>query len=350
MNWLKKLLLLFKRKKEDENPDAEVTEVLPEKKPFFPDENNMILNPEEVEMPYWLANEDALKDEGVIFGLSDTQLDEKLQVISSFFTKISSEFLQKKEELNEKIGELNLQIEKKHLQLENLKEKAEKVLTSEKAEENILRVTVGLILSIGMAAGNYFIIDHALSKGFETNHQFIAWGVFLTGMFNLYGLSSVIHNEDRLTWKKVVEEFGMPLAASLFVLAFTIPYVSPFQSVAYFVFTFLGFLVSGKLFLGNLTKIKSEWRNFVFNRNINSDLNKIESDWKEETEQLETEIEKLRVEKWKIIPELNKMESELDRIKADQQAIENIFLSEYNLAKNYKNKLSGNQLKKIMGD
>src|SRR5690606_27482979 len=113
---------------------------------------------EEAELPHWLNNEDTLRDEGVIYGLSGTDPQEKVNIITSVYKKHTAAFVRTQEELTEKIGELNLVLEKKNSALGEWAEKVGNVLLREPSEENILRVTVGLLLSLGMCVGNYFLI------------------------------------------------------------------------------------------------------------------------------------------------------------------------------------------------
>jgi hypothetical protein len=42
-------------------------------------------------IPFWLENEDALRDEGVIFGLSEAKADEKIAAIRNYFAHQTAE-------------------------------------------------------------------------------------------------------------------------------------------------------------------------------------------------------------------------------------------------------------------
>lgn len=304
----------------------------------------------EEEFPYWLSNEDALRDEGVIFGLSDAKAEEKLKIIDSIFSKKSAGLNQKRDELSERIGELNLFIEKKHEEIENLKTKSTVALEKESKEENVLRVAIGLILSIGMCVGNYYLIDEGLKNAYPSSHQWISWGVFLTGMFSLFNPTAVLHNDTKLDWKRLLEEFGMPLAASLFVFVQIWDSVPYYKSIAFLMFTFFAFMISGKILLSSIAKLKYEFKALKENLRIKGDKKKADTTWLDDKEVLEFAIETLRIKKWKILPELNEVEAQIQKIKAEKEAITNVFLSEYNLAKNYKQKLSSNQIKNILGE
>ena len=210
------------------------------------------------DLPNWLSNEDALRDEGVIFGLSDTLVDEKLKIIEAIFSKKAVGLNQKRDELSEKIGELNLIIEKKHGDLEVIKAKSTAALERSSIEENVFRVSLGLLFSIGMCIGNYFLIDEGLKNAYTNSHQGISWGVFLTGMFSLFNPTAVLHNSSKLDWKRLLEEFGMPFAASFFVFVQLWDSLPFYKSLAFLLFTLFAFLISGKILLGSVAKLKYE--------------------------------------------------------------------------------------------
>ncbi len=346
MNWFQKIKRYFR---EEEAP------VLTEEAPAPPavtlPETPVLSLPgpeEENEFPHWLNSEDTLRDEGVIYGLSGTDPQEKISIIASIYKKHTAKFIRTQEELTEKIGELNLILEKKNSALGDLALKAGDVLKQEPREENILRVTVGLILSLGMCAGNYFLIREGIRYGFPEQSEWIAWGVFLTGMFSLYYTTSVIHSEERVTWRRALEEMGMPLAASLFIFVQVVSQLAWYKSLGFLLFTFFAFLISGKLLLGTLARLKKEFRLFQNNRDLQKDKRAAGTDWKYDMEALEKDMEKIRLEKWKIVSVLNETEAHINRLNADKEAVINLFLSEYNLAKDYKERLSGSQISKIL--
>jgi hypothetical protein len=311
--------------------------------------NSEIVN-EVVVFPHWLSNEEALKDEGVIFGLSEAKPDEKIKIIESIFNQKATFLEKKREELSEKIGEINLYLEKNHTELEEIEKESLEIKLKEFSDENIVRVIVGLIISLGMCIGNYYLIDFSISQGFPVNHQWISWGVFLAGMFSLFNPTSVFHLPDaKLTWKNTLEEFGVPFAASLFVFAQVVSVQPVFKSIALFIFIFFLFTFSGKILLSSISRLKQELNILNKNKNLRNDKLKIKTDWKIEAEAIEQKMEQLRIEKWKILPSLNQTEAELLKINNEKEALINIFISEFNLAKSYKSKLNASQIKNIIG-
>lgn len=310
-----------------------------------------IQNPKsELELPHWLENEDALRDEGVIFGLSDSKAEEKIAVIRTIFSHQSADLEKEVEQYNEKIGELNLFIEQKETRINELTEKARVLEEKEKQIHQLPRTLAGLLLSLAMCIGNYYLIEETLRSSYQQNHFFIAVGVFLAGMFNLFGRVSFFHDTDsEVSWRRALEEIGMPFAASFFVFVHAIESLSLVRSLALLFFVFFLFLFAGKLLLSNMTVTKDDLMKWIGNQQLNKDKNKKTESWDVEINQLKNEIDELRVKKWEIIPILNKTEAELIRVNGKRDSLIKLFESEFNLARGYKDRISEKDLKRIMG-
>src|SRR6218665_3664362 len=92
--------------------------------------------------PFWLENEDALRDEGVIFGLSESKAEEKIAAIRNYFSHKTAELEKSVEYLSEKIVELNLFIGQKEARIDELKEKALTLENREAANHYLPRTIV----------------------------------------------------------------------------------------------------------------------------------------------------------------------------------------------------------------
>lgn len=308
-----------------------------------------VLAPEPPLTPFWLENEDALRDEGVIFGLSDSKAEEKIGAIRNYFSNKTADLEKTVEYLSEKIGELNLFIEQKETRINELKEKG-LALENRQAETHYLpRTIVGLLLSLAMCVGNYYLIDESILPNFPQNHFFVALGVLLAGMFNLFNPKSLFHEKDTpVSWRNVLEEVGMPLAASVFVFVQALEHQSTARALALLLFTFFLFLFAGKLLLSNLTVTKNDMSTWLSNRKLKSDKVSKADTWELELNQLKNEIDDQRVQKWKIIDELKAPEAELKRLNEKKEMMIKLFESEFNLARSYREKLTSKQIKKIL--
>lgn len=301
--------------------------------------------------PDWLVNEDILRDEGVIFGLSGSNPDEKISIIKHYFAQKTAETDCIIEQKEEKIGELNYWVNEKESAVKEIEQKIQDLKNQDFTEQHHLpRTVVGLLLACGIAVGNYFLIEESLRGQFEQS-KLVAAGVFMAGMFSLFGRISFLHDEAKESnWKRLLEEIGMPLASAFFVFAQIYATQPALKSWALFGFIFFLFMFSGKLLLGNLTILKDDLTIFQKRNQLQKDKIKKVADWETEIEKHKTEIEKHRQEKQDVLPELTKLSTQNSKIKAQRDMLIKVFESEYHLASQYRNRLSNKQMQGILGE
>jgi hypothetical protein len=300
-------------------------------------------------LPGWLADEDALRDEGVLFGVSDTRPDGKINQIRFFFARQTASLTELVEENTEKIGELNLLIEQRETSINTLRNQIDDLLTREPRPSNLPKTSVSLLLSIVLCICNFYLIDETLRPVFP--NRLIGLGVFMAGMFNLFSRTSFFYEEGtRLSVRRVVAEAGLPLAASVFILAQALQTQPLGQAVALFVFTFLLFLLAGNLFLSNLTTLQTDLRHSELNRQSNLDKVQKIPVWEGEIDRLTREVDAIRLQKWPIVTTLNRIQADITRLNTKRDELVNLFVSEYELARSLRDRLSEQQRKGILND
>jgi len=302
-------------------------------------------------IPDWLADEDVLRDEGVIFGLSDSRPEEKIGVIRTYFQRQTATLEREVEQHNEKIGELNLFIGEKEQRITELRQKrAQLDAQRPEGEHQLPRTLIGLVLSIAMCVGNYYLIEETLRPVFQDS-RLISVGVFLAGMFSLFGRTSAFHDPDaRMSVRRALEEIGLPLAAALFVFVQALQTQSVPRAIALYVFVFFLFLYAGKLLLGTLTVLRNDLRYWSASRRLEAEKRSKGEAWEAEIRQLEAEMDDLRVQKWQVIPVLNRADAERSRLIAQRDMLINLFESEYALARSLRDRLSESQRRAIRGE
>jgi hypothetical protein len=323
-----------------DTPTYTISEVA-EKKPVVPQVTEVVI-------PYWLEDEDTLRDEGVLFGLSESDPTEKTDIIHKYFLHLAAEPVSEIEQHNERIQELNLFIGQKTNRIEELKSKSDAVATAESsAEHHLPRTLIGLGLSAAMCIGNFFLIRESLKPAFAES-SWIALGIFLAGMFSLFGRISIFHDtQSKVSWRALLEEIGLPFAAALFVFANVLPTQSWFQASALFVFIFFLFLFAGKLFLSNITVLRTELKSWLDPIREKKQHEDEVFDREAEILVLQEQTDELRVKKWQVLRELSAVETERDRIYARRDMLIKLFESEFFLARRMKNQLTGKQLNYI---
>ena len=302
-------------------------------------------------IPYWLEDEATLRDEGVLFGLSESDPQEKTEIIHKYFSQLSSGHIADIEQQNERIQELNLFIGQKSQRMEDLSSKfALETQIRFNSNHHLPRTLIGLSLCIIMCTGNFYLIKESLEPVFKASGA-ISIGVFLAGMFSLFGRISMFHdNDSKVTWRSLLEEIGLPFAASLFVFTNALTYQTFWQALALFVFVFFLFLFAGKLLLSNITLLRNDLKIWIDNKN---DKEKSEQNcvtWEEDILRLEEEIDELRVKKWQALKEQRDAEIARDKIFAKRDMLIKLFESEFYLARRMKNELTSKQIKYISGN
>jgi len=301
----------------------------------------------EVTIPYWLEDEDMLRDEGVLFGLSESDPHEKTDIIQKYFSNLAAEHIANIEQQNERIQELNLFIGQKNNRIEELQEKLKNPTDRLAGEHHLPRTLIGITLCIAMCIGNFFLIRESLKPVFNDN-SWIALGVFLAGMFSLFGRISLFHDTDsKVSWKSLLEEIGLPFAAALFVFANVITHQTWWQAFALFIFVFFLFLFAGKLLLSNITVLRNDLQSWLNIRNDRQDFKDNTSSWESDCQVLQEEIDELRVKKWQVLREQSTSETERDRLFAKRDMLIKLFESEFFLARRMKNELTTRQLNLI---
>lgn len=315
--------------------------------PILP--NQFIPEPKKPDLPVWLQDEDLLRDEGVIFGLTEADSSDKIKLIEAVFEEKSAEHKKLAELHSERIGEHNLKMSQLEERLEEYKQKKESYALASLERHQLPRTTVSLLLSVIMACGNFFLIDTVMRSAYPEMHFLVSIGVFFAGMYSFFtGRSFLQHSDEEINWRKVLSETLLPFSASVFVFLQALGSMSTGLSVGLFLFVFSLFLYSGKLFLENISLFKEDldvWkRNLEVSRNRNKGISGLE----EKLQVISMELNEIRMEKWKIIPELNKAEGKLEELKNQKQALIHLFESEFKLARSYRDKLTRAEIKKII--
>ncbi len=360
MNIFQEIKSFFSSKPSEQNPDAQIfvptqsIEIVQSQQEVFePLVQNLTVATVAESLPEWLKNEDFLRDEGTLFGLSEAKSEEKTAIIKHYFAQQTAGIEQEIEQYNEQIGELNQWIVQKEETVSQLENKVQILKNQEFTDEHhLFRTIAGLLISIGMGIGNFFLIDESLASAY-TQSTWVAMGVFLAGMFNLFGRTSFLHeNQDtgqQALWKRILEEFGMPLAASFFVFVHVAATKPSLIAFSLWAFTFFLFLFVGKLLLGNLTMLQRDLTIFGKQRTLASDKVHKVQEWESEMDKLKAQVADFRSQKHEILPLLTSLSTSLARKNAQRDVMIKLFESEFNLARNLKNHLTSQQVKKIMG-
>ena len=158
-------------RKKKETPNSLTTETT---ETFNPEQKTnpvkKIISPKDYEFNkfYWIENIGILRDEGIIFGLSNSPITEKIESINKYFDEIKFFYKNRFNQLNSKLD--YLKADEKDL-IEIIKEKKTKLnliyteVESEKKDPTyIIRNIVGLLFISAACLFVYFIIINSCLK------------------------------------------------------------------------------------------------------------------------------------------------------------------------------------------
>ncbi|WP_338877012.1 hypothetical protein WBJ53_15255 [Spirosoma sp. SC4-14] len=297
-------------------------------------------------LPYWLTDEETLRDEGVLYGLSTAEPDEKIAEISAYFAYQTAPLEATIEQLGQKAGEYDQLIEQLERRVAIRQQQITILQNQEPAQTHLLRTGVSLTLSAVVCIGNYYLIDHTLHPAFS--NTWITAGVFLAGMFNLFGRTSFFYEEGtRLSGRRLIEETGLPLSASIFILVQALQTQSTLQACSLFVFVFMLFLLAGKLVLSTLTTLEAGLKTAQLNRRLAIDKQQKIPAWETGLDQLRQEISHLQAEKWPVATAQKQADSQRAQLNTQRDRLVNLFLSEFELARSLRNRLTEQQRQAI---
>jgi len=304
-----------------------------------------IITPKDYEFNkfYWIENLGILRDEGIIFGLSNSPITEKIESINKYFDEIKFFYKNRFNQLNSKLD--YLKADEKDL-IEIIKEKKTKlnlIYTEDESEKKdptyIIRNIVGLLFISAACLFVYFIIINALGENFQ-NSSFVSIALMLIGLFGLYAKTSMFfenHSEvkEKLNWKELLLEVGLPLSVAFFIFVHAIENHSILKAFSYFLLLAIFFLFGGKLLLSIITLIHNDLTN-----HIQKSKSRKKSVFLNNTiDSLNLDLEKIRVDISKYYEHLNEMPDD-ETVEAKKQARIKTFMSEYDLAKKFSNNIT----------
>ncbi|RCR70482.1 hypothetical protein [Larkinella punicea] len=302
-------------------------------------------------LPDWLSDDNLLRDEAALLGLSHAPLEEKTSLIRLYFKQQTISFEREREELGEKIGELNLGIEQKTNRIEELRQNITRLEAAKPdGEPHFLKTVTGLIACLGLLIGNHFLILETLRPHFEES-RLLSLGVLLAGFLGLYHrTTSSTETTTPFSVRQLLADAGLPFATSFFVFIYACQTQSALSALGIFLFLFFLFLSVGKLIPGLLTALQNDFRYRNQEKNLKNERNLKTVAWENEINALTISVDAIRVQKWQLLPFLNRVELELSRSNTRRDLLIELFENEFNLARSLRDRLSEQQIRAIVAN
>lgn len=309
----------------------------------------------------WILDKHLLRDEGIYFGLSDMAQTptEKVEAIRHFFQErieaLGVEYLNKSnliQQLAQMMEDQLLHIRQKQSEILSLK--SQLVLKP----HDFWRSLVGFLVYGIILIFNYWLIYTWLSDAQVKSPLWTTLGVYLFGSLSLFGRFSLMYNtdekvlnavgEERESWKVYLEEFFIPLIASIYV-CYRGAGDHAFPEIAiFFLLIYAQFLFTGKGILNQLVKLKSEvsvlWANLELQRRTKRQVNQLDAEIGVLNSARNAHEAKLQILKDNALD----IEKAIAMIKEQKETNVLLFLSEYELAKASRQNLNNKQIGRIL--
>ena len=304
-----------------------------------------------IERLAWIEDENMLRDEGVLFGLAGSNYEDKVKTIQTFFQQKIAVLEAGIDSLFREIENSRMEIKSSQGLLLECKDLIEDLSTRpEYKEHQFYRSLARFVAFSVIVLFNYYVIYEWLGQSWEYSIP-VSLGIYFLGNFSLFLPQSILYTSDkeafqkeREKWKTLLEEYGIPLAATAFTVTWGNKEANISEIMSFAILLFFLFLFSGKGWLGSIMLLKSDFQTLRLNwLNSRFRLKKIK-DSKLEVQKLENAIKERENLIINLEKEISQKQEKIQEHTKEMELKVNYFLSELRLASATKEALSSEQL------
>lgn len=308
----------------------------------------------EVEKFAWIIDENLLRDEGVIYGISDSEPQEKIETIRFYFEERISEKRVALELAEEEIDRARQALEEGREALLKLRQQLKTLTTEYQVKEHAFyRTAAGLAIYGAIVGFNFWLVYDHLAPHWQ-HPWLVTAGVYFFGSLSLFNKDSFVYSGElkptpgSYPWRLWAEEFVIPLAATLFILCWSDSGLGWLRLSATFLVIYLLFVFAGKALLGQLLKVPAEFRILQQNRVASRFRGYEQVLAKKEIADAEARLLALTDKVAAAETTRGEHLKALELLKREQETRIAYFMSEFSLARATRNSLSSRQLATII--
>jgi len=290
----------------------------------------------------WILDENLLRDEGIMYGLSGSDFSDRLATIDLYF----------QEQIASRETEMLLKRQTK-TDLVNIIEEKEEIITSRKSEiEKLYTNPVERAHQFYPAIFRFFCFALIIACSGIGVYQWLEpyWqhpllvtiGVYVFGALSLYHQDSILYKSKkeisesgRELWKILLEEFAIPLIATLFIIIWGTGDTPIWKAIIFGLLIFSVFLFSGKALLGSMSQAHQQFlllrSNWLSNRHKKRMIKSIQQGLTKMNETIEKDKETIQT----LEKEIAAIHIDLEALQQERELKKSYFLSEYHLAASY---------------
>jgi hypothetical protein len=219
----------------------------------------------------WIDNEGLLRDEGVVFGLAGNAnaLEEKQVAIRAYYRLWAADGARRRQAIEDELAPLTEQLAEQEKTTSRASAASQAAWAD--ADEHgagglVARHALGLAAAAATCVGTAFFVYEQLRPAFQ-NPAIVTAGVVGAGFFTAFLPVSLLFVGDGVRrdgavelWKVRLAEFGLPLVAAAFVVAWAMERLAPAQAIATGALLFLAFAFTGRQLLSSVPRLGSAIR------------------------------------------------------------------------------------------
>jgi hypothetical protein len=249
----------------------------------------------------WIEDEEQLRDEAVLFGLSEGDLEKKIAVIDAYFEERRVRATWQQQNLLQKRERVSQELAEKRQELQTLQSQSEKYSEYQAPQNHYkARFLVGTLAYAAISVLGFSWVYTWLAPHWQSP-LWITLGAYGLGLFSLWNTNSVFYDSNVApTWRRWLEELGTAFIAAFFVVVWEWPKHGWLESLSVFLLTFFVFMYAGKGLLASLSrwaeamnKEKTEQSSTQFREERLAEANQKIPIAKEQCHTLELELEQL---------------------------------------------------------
>jgi hypothetical protein len=219
----------------------------------------------------WVENDGLLRDEGVVFGLSQDKaaLEHKEAAIHAYYWRWSADAERRAKALRQEIEDVAAardRLSAAVAQETRIPVHGQLTDSDESGPGVLLRYALGALAAVATCAGIAVLAYEQLRPDFALAGVVTA-GVVAAGFFTAFLPVSIVFVGDETRragnvelWKVRLAEFGLPLVSAGFVVAWAWERLGPARAVATGAMLFLAFVFAGRQFLSSIPRMGAAWR------------------------------------------------------------------------------------------
>jgi hypothetical protein len=300
----------------------------------------------------WILDENLLRDEGVMYGLTDGDAQEKLKTIEAFYHQKANALNIQAEQTEKRIRKVEDEL---LITINDISDEQKQLKAMEEERDSrktgFLRQSISLLCYAAAVFLTFWLMYSWLRPKLEYP-VLIAVGIYLFGSLNLFTPGSFLfaaeaaHREanPRERWKLLLEELVVPLIATLFVILWGYNGQDILPSAALGFLLYALFLFAGKGLLTTIDKwvaAKQQLQHKIADQRLR----------KKRIAGKKKRIQQLREEQAERMDALARLQEHSDQLQVKAQDLQETaetrkayFMSEFALARSARNQLSGEQL------